>query len=79
MAFSVVAFPLALDKPVNSFTAIWVSVRAFISNFFVLAVWGLIVVVIISVGAALFFIGLAVALPILGHATWHLYRKIIES
>jgi uncharacterized membrane protein len=31
-----------------------------------------------AVGAALFFIGLAVALPILGHATWHLYRKIIE-
>ena len=79
MAFSVVAFPLALDKPVNSFTAIWVSVRAFISNFFVLAVWGLVVVLIMAVGAALFFIGLAVALPILGHATWHLYRKIIES
>ena len=77
MAFSIVAFPLILDKPVNSFTAIYVSVSAFTSNFFVLAVWGMIVVVIMAVGAALLFIGLAVALPILGHATWHLYRKII--
>lgn len=78
MAISVVAFPLILDKPVTSFTAISVSVRAFTANAYVLALWGLIVAVIMAVGAALFFIGLAVAMPILGHATWHLYRKIIE-
>ncbi len=77
MAISLVAFPLILDKPVTSLTAISVSVRAFTENFYVLAVWGIIVVVIMAVGAALFFIGLAVALPILGHSTWHLYRKIV--
>lgn len=77
MALSVVAFPLALDKPVTSITAISVSIRAFTSNFYVLAVWGMVVVAIMALGAALFLIGLAVALPVLGHATWHLYRKMV--
>ena len=74
---SVVAFPLALDKPVTAFTAIKVSVRAVWTNTAVLAVWGLMVVAMLTLGAAIFLIGLAVALPVLGHATWHLYRKIV--
>lgn len=77
MAMSVIAFPLALDKPVTSMTAISVSIRAFTANVYVLAVWGMVVVAMLTVGAALFLIGLSVALPVLGHATWHLYRKII--
>ena len=79
IALSIVAFPLTLDKPVTSITAISVSLRAFSSNAYILAVWGLIVVVLLAIGAAIFLIGFAVALPVLGHATWHLYRKIIES
>lgn len=79
MALSVIAFPLALDKPVTSITAVSVSVKAFTSNVFVLSVWGLVVVALLAIGSALFLIGLSVALPILGHATWHLYRKIIPS
>lgn len=78
MALSVVAFPLALDKPVTSTTAILVSIKAFTSNFYVLAVWGLVVVALLALGTALFLVGLAVALPVLGHATWHLYRKLVE-
>lgn len=77
MAISVVAFPLALDKPVTSFTAIKVSIRAFTENMPVLCVWGLIVVALLALGALFFLIGLAVALPVLGHATWHLYRKLV--
>lgn len=79
IAFSVVAFPLVLDKPVTSFTAINVSIRAFMSNTLVLSVWGAIVVALMALGAALFFIGLAVTLPVLGHATWHLYRKLVVA
>ena len=79
MALSVVAFPLALDKPVTSFTAASVSIRAFMSNTLVLFVWGIVVVALMAIGAALFLIGLAVTLPVLGHATWHLYRKLIVS
>lgn len=79
MAISIVSFPLALDKPVTSITAISVSVRAFTSNFRVMAVWAFIVLALLSLGAALFLIGLTITLPVLGHATWHLYRKTIES
>ena len=77
MAMSIVAFPIALDKPVTSITAITVSVKAFTSNIFVLAVWGIVVAALMTIGAAFFLIGLAVTLPVLGHATWHLYRKLV--
>lgn len=79
LAMSVVAFPLALDKPVTSFTALQVSIRAFAANSTMMFVWGLIVVACLAAGALLFFVGLAVALPVLGHATWHLYRKLIDT
>lgn len=79
MALSIVAFPLTLDKPVTSFTAVNVSIRAFMSNTLVLTVWGLIVVALTALGAAVFLIGLAVTLPVLGHSTWHLYRKLIVA
>ena len=78
MALSVVAFPLALDKPVTSITAANVSVRAFTSNVLVLGVWGLVVVGLLALGAAVFLVGLAIVLPVLGHATWHLYRRLVE-
>jgi len=48
------------------------------SNLMVMAAWGVIVVVSLAAGAIVFLIGLAVVLPILGHATWHLYRKVVE-
>lgn len=79
MAISVVSFALALDKPVTSPTALWVSIKAFTSNAYVLLVWGFVVVSLLAIGAALFLVGLAVVLPVLGHATWHLYEKIVES
>jgi uncharacterized membrane protein len=78
LAISVVAFPLLLDREVSAITAVKTSIRAVISNPLMMAVWGLIVVVLLAVGAIFFLIGLAVVLPILGHATWHLYRKIVE-
>ena len=77
LAISVVAFPLLLDKPTTSITAVGVSIRAFATNLFVMIVWGLTVVVLLAVGAAFLLVGLAAVLPILGHATWHLYRKIV--
>lgn len=77
LAISVVAFPLLLDKPTTSITAIGVSIRAFATNLFVMIVWGITVVALLTVGAAFLLVGLAVVLPILGHATWHLYRKLV--
>ncbi len=78
LAISVVAFPLLLDRQVSAMTAVKTSIKAVISNALMMAVWGLIVVVLLAAGSILFLIGLAVVLPILGHATWHLYRKLIE-
>lgn len=78
LAISVVAFPLLLDKQASAATAVAVSIRAVTSNLVAMAVWGVIVVVMLAVGALVFLIGLAAVLPILGHATWHLYRKIVE-
>jgi uncharacterized membrane protein len=78
LAVSVVAFPLLLDKPASTLTAIGVSVRAVASNLYVMLLWGLIVVGLLAIGAALFLVGLAAVLPILGHSTWHLYRKLVE-
>jgi uncharacterized membrane protein len=43
-----------------------------------MAQWGLIVATILAIGFLLLFIGLSVAVPILGHSTWHLYRKVVE-
>jgi uncharacterized membrane protein len=76
LAVSVVGFPLLLDRPSSCATAITVSVRAVIANPLPMAVWGLTVVTLLVVGAAL-LVGLAVVLPVLGHATWHLYRRLV--
>ena len=78
LSISVVGFPLALDRPVTAMTAASTSIKAVFSNSLVMAVWGLIVVVLLAAGAIVFLIGLVYILPILGHATWHLYRKLVE-
>ncbi|NIO43800.1 MAG: DUF2189 domain-containing protein [Burkholderiales bacterium] len=79
LTVSVFAFPLLLDKPASMMTAIKVSMRAVTSNLMAMAAWGLIVVALLTVGAVIFLIGLAAVLPVLGHATWHLYRKAIVA
>lgn len=78
LGISVVAFPLLLDKPTTMVTAVSTSIRVVSSNTLVMAIWGVTVVVLLTAGAFVFLIGLAAVLPILGHATWHLYRKIVE-
>lgn len=77
LAISVVAFPLLLDRRVSAVTAISTSIKAANANSLMMAVWGLIVVVLLVAGSIPFLIGLAVVLPVLGHATWHLYRKLV--
>jgi uncharacterized membrane protein len=74
---SVVAFPLLLDRPVGAADAVMTSVRAVAANPLVMAAWGFIVAAALVIGSLPAFIGLAVVVPILGHATWHLYRKVV--
>jgi uncharacterized membrane protein len=76
---SVVSFPLLVDRDVGAAPAIVTSVRAVLANPATMALWGLIVAGLLVAGSLPFFLGLAVVLPILGHATWHLYRKVVEA
>jgi uncharacterized membrane protein len=78
LCVSVVSFPLMLDRHASAIDAIRTSVRVVMENPLAMAVWGLIVAVLLVVGSLPLFVGLAVVLPVLGHATWHLYRKVVE-
>jgi uncharacterized membrane protein len=76
-AISVVAFPLLIDRQIGPAAAAATSVKAVLRNPFTMALWGLIVAVALLIGSLPFFVGLAVVVPVLGHATWHLYRKVV--
>ena len=78
LTLSVVSFPLLLDRDVGVATAILTSVRAVLANPVMMALWGLIVAALLLVGSLPAFFGLAVVVPVLGHATWHLYRRVVE-
>jgi uncharacterized membrane protein len=77
LVISVVSFPLLLDRDVGLGTAIQTSVRAAAANPLPIAAWGLVVVIGLIGGAIPLFIGLVVVMPVLCHATWHLYRKLV--
>jgi len=77
LVISVVSFPMLVDRNVSAATAVRTSVRAAIENPIPIALWGLIVAFSLLIGAVPFLVGLAIVLPVLGHATWHLYRKLV--
>ena len=77
IVISVVSFPLMLDRDVGLDTAIGTSLRVVRMNPGPIAAWGLIVAAALALGSIPFFIGLIVVLPVLGHATWHLYRMVV--
>jgi uncharacterized membrane protein len=79
LVISVVSFPMLVDRNVSAATAVRTSVRAVIANPITMALWGLIVAAGLIIGAVPLFFGLAVVFPVLGHATWHLYRKTVSS
>jgi len=79
LALSVVSFPMILDRHVSAMTAARTSVRAVLANPVTMAVWGIIVASALLIGSLPLFVGLAVVLPVLGHATWHLYRKVVAD
>ena len=74
---SAISFPLLLDRDVGILCAISTSLQAFAKNPVTMAAWGLIVAGLLLLGSLPLFFGLAVVIPVLGHATWHLYRKVV--
>jgi uncharacterized membrane protein len=72
-----VSFPLLLDRNVGVGIAISTSMRVVAANPGAMALWGVIVAGGLVLGSLPLFVGLVVVLPILGHATWHLYRNVV--
>jgi uncharacterized membrane protein len=79
LAISVVSFPMLLDRPVNLRTAIRCSVYALLRNPGPLGLWGIIIAAGLFLGSLPCFLGLIVVLPVLGHSTWHLYRRLVRA
>ena len=77
LSISVVSFPLLLDRDVGAAVAILTSIRAVLRKPVPMAVWGLIVAALLLIGSLPLFFGLALVMPVLGHSTWHLYRKLV--
>jgi uncharacterized membrane protein len=78
LSISVISFPLLLDRDVGAAVAVYTSVKAVAMNPLTMALWGLIVAAALLVGSIPLFVGLAIVMPVLGHATWHLYRRVVE-
>jgi uncharacterized membrane protein len=78
LAISAISFPLLLDRDVGAAVAVETSIRVVLKNPVAMALWGFIVAALLLLGSIPFFLGLAVVVPLLGHATWHLYRKAVE-
>jgi len=77
-AISVVSVPMMLDRHTDGIVAVLTSLKTFAANVPAMIVWGLLIFVLIAAGFALFFVGLVVAVPVIGHATWHAYRALVE-
>jgi uncharacterized membrane protein len=77
LAISVVSFPLLLDRDVGLVAAVQTSIRAVAANPGPMALWGMVVAGALVLGSLPAFLGLVIVMPVLGHATWHLYRKMV--
>lgn len=78
LCVTVVSFPMMLDRHAGIADAVATSLRVVMRNPLPIAVWGVIVAALLVIGSLPAFLGLAVVIPLLGHATWHLYRKAVE-
>jgi uncharacterized membrane protein len=78
-AITVAGLPLLLEHAVEPGAAIGLSLRAVLANAAVLTVWGVIIATALLLGMLPMFLGLIVVLPVLGHASWHLYRRLLAD
>jgi len=77
-AITAVSLPMLLDRPeVDGITALVTSWKAVMHNWKTMLAWAILIVAVTAVGMLVFYIGLAVAIPLLGHATWHAYREVL--
>jgi uncharacterized membrane protein len=79
LAVSLVSFPMLIDRHVGVPVAVITSLNIAMQNPGTVAVWGAIIVAMLALGVLTLFVGLIFVLPIIGHATWHLYRIAVVS
>jgi len=76
-AMTVISLPMLVDRQVDFLTAIFASLKTVRGNSVIMAIWAAIIAAVLFTAMIPAFLGLFVALPVLGHATWHLYRRVI--
>ncbi len=76
-SLTAVSLPLLLDREIDFVTAMLTSLRTVRQNLFVMLVWAAMIATLTFVAMIPFFLGLFIVLPMLGHATWHLYRRAL--
>ncbi len=77
--FSAFSLPMICDREVDAVTAIVTSVNAVLRNKRAMALWAMLIVALTGIGFATALLGLALVVPLLGHATWHAYREAIDA
>jgi uncharacterized membrane protein len=75
---SVVTVPLIIDRRASALEAMWVSIKATFCNLPAMLVWSALIVVLAAFGFLTMLIGMVFIAPLLGHATWHAYRSLVE-
>jgi len=75
---TVISLPMLVDRNVDFLTAIIASIKTVKANTFVMLAWAVIISVVLFIAMIPAFLGLLIALPLLGHSTWHLYRRAIS-
>jgi uncharacterized membrane protein len=81
LAFAVSAFslPMLVDRRTDAVTAVVTSINAVLRNKRVMLLWAMIIAVSVILGFATALVGLAITMPVIGHATWHAYRETIDA
>lgn len=77
-AVSAVSIPMLVDRDISAIEAIVISIRATFENWRAMAFWAGLIVVFTAMALVPFFLGLALVLPLIGHATWHAYRDMVR-
>ncbi len=78
-SISVVSVPMMLDRNTDGIVAVLTSLKAAAANVPAMIVWGLLIVLLVAPGFATWFAGLIVTVPVIGHATWHAYRDLVDT
>lgn len=78
-AISVVSIPMMLDRQVDFMTAVLTSVAAVRVNPGAMTLWAALIVIFTGIGLVTAYLGLAITLPLIGHASWHAYRDLVED